>query len=66
VTGSGQDLLQRRRSGILLQPSEEVLLQGLAGPGRALAQDGVDVIGNVLDLDAGHAARLAPNWRHRR
>src|SRR5262245_41404005 len=42
------------------QPRAEVFLKRLVGIGSAPLEDGVRVLGHILDLHAGHGATLAP------
>ena len=54
--GVVEHLVQRGSARLLDQSRQQVLLQGLVGRGRPLAEDGMRVLGRVLDLSAGHAA----------
>jgi hypothetical protein len=58
-----EDFVERRSASLVHEPGQEVLLEGLAGSAGPSPQDGVDVLGDILDLDAGHAVSVAPLWR---
>ena len=64
ATSAIQDLVQRLFLRLPLELSEEVLLQGLTGRCRPLAQSVVNLWWNVLDLDTWHisqcSASMAP------
>jgi hypothetical protein len=55
-----QDLVQRGATSLSNQLAEQVLLQRLMGGRSPIAQHGVNVRRNVLDLNARHGAILAP------
>jgi hypothetical protein len=50
-----EDFVERGGARLLHEPGQEVLLERLAGCTGASPQDGVDVLGDVFYLDAGHA-----------
>src|SRR5689334_4464737 len=58
--GSVEDLIQRRPTRLLDQPTSKVLLQRLPSRGSALTKHRVRLFGHVLDLYAGYGAILAP------
>lgn len=59
-----EDLVERRGQRVVRKPIEEVVLQRFAVERRSASKRGVHMVRNVLDLDAGHAYRLAPKWHH--
>ena len=59
-----EDFLHRGCLGLLGQMGEQVLLKRLTGRNGTPAKRGVDLLGHVLHLDAGHLSILAPEWRH--
>src|SRR5881227_2336187 len=63
TTCSLEDFLDRRRLCVLSEPSEQILLERHAGGRGSASERGVDIIGNVFDLDARHNRTLAPIWR---
>src|SRR5690606_37243013 len=56
AAGTVEDLVERGGVGILHEPGEQVLLQGLVRLRSASKQDRVGALGDVLDLDARHGA----------
>ena len=62
TTSSLEDFLDRRRLCVLSEPREQILLERHAGGRGSASERGVDVIGNVFDLDARHNGMLAPIW----
>ncbi len=59
-----EQLVEGRGLCFLDEADQQVLLERLAGHGRATPKGCVDVGGHVLDLDTGHLAILALFWRH--
>lgn len=59
-----EELLEAWRPRLLGQQTEEIRLQGLAGPHGPTAQLRMYVGRDFLDLHARHLRSLAPLWRH--
>ena len=57
TAGAREHFVDGRTTGVLDQFHAEVLLKRLVGAGRSPLEDGMGVVGHVLDLYAGH-------WRH--
>ena len=53
-------LLHRGCRGVIAQSGQQVLLEGLPGCRGATPQDGMDILGDVFDLNARHGTTLAP------
>jgi hypothetical protein len=54
--------------GILNEATKQVLLERHSRGCGSMSEGGVDVVGDIFDLDARHACRVsavAPLWRHR-
>jgi hypothetical protein len=60
TAGAIQNLVQRRAVRFLDQSAAEILLQRLVGLGSTPSEHRVGLLGNVLDLHAGHGAIMAP------
>ena len=58
--GAVENLVEGRPAGLLDQEGAQVLLQGLVRPRGPESQDGVRLGRDILDLDTGHGAILAP------
>ncbi len=59
-----KQFFERRLPSILGQLRQEIFLKRLSCINRSVTHHAMYVIGNVLDLNAGHAMSVAPNWRH--
>ena len=70
ATGSGsgavQDLVQRRRSSLLDETRQQVLLKRLVGLGCAATEHSMGLFWNMLDLNTRHGAILALRAPHRK
>ena len=60
VTGAIKDLVERGGVRLPHQQFEQVLLKGLVSPRRALPKHRVGLLRYPGDLDADHAATVAP------
>jgi len=63
IACTAEHLVKRWPGGILGQAGEQVLLQRLARLDGSASQHAMDIVRDVLDLNAGHARSLAPFWR---
>jgi len=61
---SVEHFFQRERSCLPAQVGPQILLKRHSCISSSSTQRGVDVVGNVFHLDAGHADTLTPEWRH--